>query len=128
MFQSEIFQKELLPSFPAAVDRKMNKWITLGATYTIINRSYNNLGFGFNINPGPVQFYMVADNLFGAIKPQNARYAQLRFGINLIFGSEKTTEINPHFKGVIEEREPREPKKKKKSKNEDSVEQEQESE
>lgn len=118
IIQSEIFQRDILPSFTASINRKMTKWITLAASYTAISRTYNNLGFGVNLNPGPVQIYLVSDNVLGAFKPQDARFAQFRFGINLIFGAEKTKEFNPAFAGVDKEKKKK--KKVKKAKQEDS--------
>jgi hypothetical protein len=79
----------------------MTKWITLGASYTIINRSFNNLGIALNLNPGPVQFYVITDNILGTFRPQHTRHLQVRFGINLIFGSDKSTELRAPYKGVI---------------------------
>jgi len=119
LIQSEVFQGQILPSFTFNVNRKMTKWISLAASYTIINNSYNNLGVGINVNPGPVQFYIVSDNILGAIQPQHARHAQVRVGINLIFGSDKTTQIHPSFKGSL---------KKDKDKEEDTEEEEEEEE
>lgn len=101
IIQSEFFQGNIKPSFTVNANHKVfAKWLTVGASYTVINRSYNNLGIGLNINPGPVQFYVVSDNVLGAFRPQHARYAQVRFGINFIFGSQKTTELHPSFDGV----------------------------
>ncbi|MEQ8909172.1 MAG: DUF5723 family protein [Vicingaceae bacterium] len=102
LIQSEVYRSSVRPSFTAHYNRKMNKWITLSGSYTIINRSYNNLGVGLILNPGPVQFYVVSDNLMGAFRPQHARHVQVRFGINLIFGSDKNTELRPNFRGVVE--------------------------
>lgn len=101
LIQSEFFQGTIKPSFTLSYSRKMTKWITLATSYSVINRSYNNLGFGFSIDPGPVQFYIVSDNLLGAFQPQHARHLQLRFGINLIFGREKAKEIRPSYRGVF---------------------------
>lgn len=111
ILQAEVFQGNLLPSFTLLYNRKMTKWIGMGAAYTIINRSYNNLGVSLNFNPGPVQLYVVTDNLLGAFQPQHSRHMQVRFGINLIFGSDKSTDINAAYN-------PSEKKKKKKSKDE----------
>jgi len=116
IIQSEIFQGDILPSLTASINRKMTKWITLAASYTVIHGSFTNLGFGFNLNPGPVQFYVVSDNILGAFKPQDTRFLQMRFGINLIFGSEKTKEINPSYQGVFEEGGEKKEKKEKKKK------------
>ncbi|MBL4710609.1 MAG: hypothetical protein JKY48_19450 [Flavobacteriales bacterium] len=100
LIQSEFFKGNVSPSFTASVNYKATKWISLATSFTVINRSFNNIGFGFNINPGPVQLYVISDNILGAIQPQHARHAQLRFGINFIIGSNKVKEINPAFDGV----------------------------
>jgi hypothetical protein len=98
LIQAEIFQGNILPSFTLLYNRKMTKWIGLGASYTMINRSYNNFGLAINFNPGPIQFYVVSDNLLGAFQPQHTRHLQVRFGINLIFGSDKSTKTNAAYK------------------------------
>lgn len=97
LIQTEFFQESVRPSFTASLNRKLSKWFTVAGSYTVINRSYNNLGLGVNFNPGPVQLYVMSDNILSAFKPQHARYAQVRFGINLIFGSKKTPELNAAF-------------------------------
>lgn len=107
IIQSEVYRSSVKPSFTLHYNRKMTKWISLSTSYTIINRSYNNLGLGLNINPGPIQFYIISDNVLGALQPQHARHAQVRFGINLIFGSDKTTELRPNFRGTIESKKDR---------------------
>ncbi len=105
IIQSEIFRRSIKPSFTLHYNRKMTKWITLAASYSYINRSFNNLGVGLNFNPGPVQLYVVSDNLLGAFRPQHTRHLQLRFGINFIFGSDKSTELRSTYKGAIGETE-----------------------
>ncbi len=101
IFQSEIYQSDIRPSFTLSYSRKMTRWITLSTAYTAINRTYNNLGFGVNLNPGPVQFYIISDNILGTFQPQNTRHLQVRFGINLVFGANKSTEVRPEFRGAI---------------------------
>ena len=92
----------------------MTKWIGISGSYTIINQSFANVGLGLNLNPGPVQFYLVSDNVLGAFKPQDSRYFQVRFGINLIFGSQKSKVFNaPYSKKVKEKKEKKEKKSKK---------------
>lgn len=74
-------------------------------TYTMINRSYANLGWGFAVKTGPVQFYTMFDQLplswvkiteSGSSKfissfpvPNRVDYFTFRFGINLLFGKVK---------------------------------------
>ncbi|MBD98279.1 MAG: hypothetical protein CMO34_00405 [Verrucomicrobia bacterium] len=101
ILHTEFFQGDIRPALSLNINRQMTKWISLSAAYTLINRSYNNLGLGLVLDPGPVQFYIVSDNVLGAIQPQHARHAQVRFGLNLIFGRTKTKEFHTHFHGVI---------------------------
>lgn len=75
-------------------------------TYTMANRSYANLGFGFAARLGPVQFYTIADQIpltwvkfsesggKGFSLPNRIDYFSLRFGFNLIFGKVKHKAID----------------------------------
>lgn len=114
--QSEFYKGSIRPSLTANANYKLTKWIGLGASYSMINRSFNNLGVGINLNPGPVQIYVVSDNILSGFRPQHARHAQVRLGLNLIFGSEKMKEINPSFNGVTDTKRPKKEKKEKKEK------------
>lgn len=63
LIQGSYFQSKIRPAFSLNYSRKMTKWISLSTSYTVINNSYNNVGFGVNFQPGPVQFYIVSDNV-----------------------------------------------------------------
>ncbi len=83
----------------------MNGW-TLAGTYTIYPDSYNNFGFGLATKLGPVQLYVLADNMslanFGVsfftnrntppeqnsatLWVKDSNLASLMFGINFNFG------------------------------------------
>lgn len=70
-------------------------------TYTMVNRSYANLGFGFAAKLGPVQLYTIVDQLplswvkfsdsggGGFSIPNRVDYLTVRFGLNLLFGKLK---------------------------------------
>jgi hypothetical protein len=107
LIQSEYFKGKLNPSITLSYNHKFTKWFHATASYTVINNSYNNIGGGFVVHPGPVQLYIVADNILGAIQPQNARHMQVRAGINLVFGKGKINDVTRQekkkSKKVIEE-------------------------
>ena len=86
LFYGQIFDKSIHPGLALSYNQRVGRWLSFSATYSIYNRSYNNVGLGFALNPGAVQFYMVSDNLLGALFPQNAKNLHLHFGVNLIFG------------------------------------------
>ncbi len=83
----EIFKGVIRPSFTASYYRQLNKNFGVTANYSIINRSYLNLGVGFVANFEPLQVYFVTDNVYGIIFPNKVRYANFHFGINFIFPS-----------------------------------------
>lgn len=70
-------------------------------TYTMVNRTYANLGFGFAAKLGPLQFYTIVDQLpLSWVKftsseggdfsiPNRVDYLTVRFGFNLLFGKLK---------------------------------------
>jgi len=59
-------------------------------SYTIINRSYTNIGAGVYYNYAPVQVYLVTDNIVGLFVPDAVKYANVHFGINLFLPSSKS--------------------------------------
>ncbi|MBS0010075.1 MAG: hypothetical protein KFF49_01610 [Bacteroidales bacterium] len=76
--------------------------LSTSLSYTMTNRSFNNLGFGLGVRGGPFQFYTVVDQIpLGWVEfaeegsseriviPQRLDYINVRFGINLLFGRVK---------------------------------------
>lgn len=89
LIKNNIFRSKLRPSFSLTYGRRMNRWLSLSASYSGLNSTFDNLGLGASFNPGPLQFYIVSDNVFGFFKPQHARNFHIRLGVNLIFGRDK---------------------------------------
>ncbi len=86
LFYSEIFDKSIHPGISFSFNQKVGRWLCASASYSIFNRNYENVGLGLALNGGPVQFYVVSDNLLAAFYPQNAQNIHVHFGINLTFG------------------------------------------
>lgn len=85
----EIFKGKIRPSFTASYYRQIDEHFGVTANYSIINRSYFNLGLGAVVNFEPIQFYVVTDNIVGLIAPDMVRYANFHVGINFIFPDTK---------------------------------------
>lgn len=60
-------------------------WMSLGAMYSINERSAANLGFHLVFKPGPVQIYFATDNLLNAFSVKSSPAVSLRTGLSLIF-------------------------------------------
>ena len=89
LMRNDIFQAKVRPSFSLSYSRQLISWLSVTGVYSSLNNTFDNLGVGFSVDPGPVQFYLMTDNIIGAFQPQHARNLHLRFGVNLIFGREK---------------------------------------
>lgn len=60
--------------------------VDLGLSYTVHRNSFFNVGFGIGAHFGPVDIHFLADNVIGLMKPFDAQYATLQFGLSFRFG------------------------------------------
>lgn len=64
--------------------RRFGKVLSLKGTYTVDKYSFTNVGLGANFQIGPVNFYVLADNLLSYSNIADSHYASLQFGFNII--------------------------------------------
>ncbi len=71
----------------------LGNFLSLTGSYSMIDKSTNNIGFGMAIRLGPNQWYLVSDNLLALNDPAKAEFVNLRFGMNLLFGRKHKPKI-----------------------------------
>lgn len=86
MIYGHFFDGRFHPGISISDISDFNNWFSLIMSYSIYNRSYTNLGVGFRLNLFFLQWYVSCDNVFGMIFPQQAKYVNVRTGLNLTFG------------------------------------------
>ncbi|SNZ01569.1 DUF5723 family protein [Flagellimonas pacifica] len=64
--------------------KRLGRAMSLKTTYTIDKYSLTNIGLGLNFQAGPVNFYILGDNLLGYKNIADSHYASLQFGFNII--------------------------------------------
>lgn len=64
--------------------RRFGNVMALKATYTADKFSYTNLGLGLNLQAGPVNLYVMADNLLSYQNIAASNYASFQLGLNII--------------------------------------------
>lgn len=69
-----------------AANAKLGEWFTATVNYSVYNRSYANVGAGFSLRGGPIQFYCMTDNLLGVLRPQGSRNWHVTFGMGILIG------------------------------------------
>ena len=91
--------KQLHPALALSFNNKVGRWFSTSLSYSMINRSYDNVGLGLAFT-GPVQFYAVSDNILSFLVfdkyqtgtnsslliPAYSKNVNLRFGINITIG------------------------------------------
>ncbi|MEC7772271.1 MAG: DUF5723 family protein [Bacteroidota bacterium] len=65
--------------------RRFGRVASVKATYTVDKYSFTNIGLGANFQLGPVNFYVLADNLLSYSNIADSHYASLQFGFNIIY-------------------------------------------
>ena len=85
LLYSEVYRGKFYPAFTASARVRFGHILSLGATYGIRYKTFDNLGFNAIVKLGPVQFFGVSDNIISAFRPYDSRNANLRLGLNLLF-------------------------------------------
>ncbi len=68
----------------AFYERRFGNVLALRSTYTVDKYSLTNFGLGMSLQAGPVNFYVMADNLLAYQNIAAAQTASLQFGLNII--------------------------------------------
>ncbi len=86
--RTEIFNGKLRPSLSLSANTRVIRNFSASVSYSMVNNSYTNVGAGIAAKLGPFQIYAVSDNIL-AMNPNTAQTANIRFGMNLMFGCKK---------------------------------------
>ena len=66
--------------------RRLFEGLSFKTTYTLDSFSFTNVGLGVSADIGPVNFYVLADNILEYQNLAKAQSASVQFGLNLVFG------------------------------------------
>lgn len=106
VFFAEQFMGRTATGWTASLNKNFGRVLGTGLSYTVSNRSGNNLGAGLSVNLGPVQVYAVGDNLLRLpISLAKTGYANqyinstqvfnARLGVNFVWGWKKQAAPEP---------------------------------
>lgn len=86
LFSGVLYETKLVTAATISGDYKAFGNFHLVLSYSLMYKSYKNIGLGFSLGRGSVQFYAISDNIIGIIWPLSARNLNLRFGLNINLG------------------------------------------
>jgi hypothetical protein len=96
--RTEYYKKKLREQLTLSANLSPLKILTFSFSYTLFNNTYNSFGFGFSSRLGPLNLYLISDNVptgfaleqtSGMPLPYDSRILNLRIGMNLVFGCNK---------------------------------------
>lgn len=89
----QFYEKSTRTGFSVGYEFDLNKNLGFTANYSIYSNSFSNLGLGLRLRGGPVQVYMMSDNLLAAFDLFSYKSIHFRFGVNLLFGERNGNKI-----------------------------------
>ncbi len=101
--RSEIFKGRVREQLSLSANFYPIKMVSATFNYTIMNRTFNNFGFGLALKAGPFNWYVISDNIplvyarelsSNTLLPYKARTVNFRMGFNLVFGCHKDKKLN----------------------------------
>lgn len=93
IYHARIWNAEMFHDVGVKYIGRYGRALEFHAGYSVINGTYTNLGAGLALKMGPVQFFIMSENIFGATYFDNLRTTNLRTGLNFTFyGSDKKEE------------------------------------
>lgn len=94
---NEFIKSRYRPGLILSGNVKINNWFAATINYSAYARSFSNVGLGFTIKGGPIQFYCTSDNILGFMFPQASKNFHACFGLNILIGKNKDTETQAKF-------------------------------
>ena len=88
LLSATLYRSKFLTGATVSLDYNPFGHFHVIGSYSQMYRSLKIAGLGFSAGRGPVQFYMISDNVCGFIWPLSARNINLRFGLNINLGCE----------------------------------------
>ncbi len=97
--KTDIAKKEWFQDFILSANYRPFRPLAVSANYSLLNGKWSNVGFGMNVNAGPLNLFICADNIplryakgNGILIPTGTKTTSVSFGINFVFGGKKKTE------------------------------------
>lgn len=84
--RSYYFNNNLNQAFTFSANARPINGISASLSYSIMNGSYNNIGFGLVLGGAPLQLYIISDNASAALWGHETTSVNFRFGLNIAFG------------------------------------------
>ncbi|MGV3631086.1 MAG: DUF5723 family protein [Bacteroidota bacterium] len=80
---NEFVKGKYRPGISVAANVSLKNWLCATLNYSIYNRTYSNIGVGLSLKGGPVQFYVMTDNVLAFTNILNAKNVNVTGGMSI---------------------------------------------
>ncbi len=88
--RTQFYQGDVRQQFTLSANLHPIRLLSTTFSYSVIDATYKNLGFGLGINAGPFNLYLISDTAPSEyFWPLEGRYINFKVGMNLVFGCHK---------------------------------------
>lgn len=96
--RTDFLNGNISPQVTASANVTTGRFVNLSVSYSYKNAYLKNLGAGLSLNAGPVNLYLISDNVLNILFwPQEARSVNFWFGMNMVFGYRKYQKFEQSF-------------------------------
>lgn len=89
LYHGRIWENSLYNDFSANYQGKLLRNLQLSLSYSVINGTYNNVGAGLMLKAGPMQLYLLSDNVLHLLMYENLQTSNVRIGLNVALFEKK---------------------------------------
>lgn len=89
IYHMRLWEDQAYHDFSVNYRGRVSRWFQFIVNYSVINGTFDNLGGGFDLKAGPVQLYVLSDNVLGGIFYENLQSTSVRVGLNIALYGKK---------------------------------------
>lgn len=95
------YGSEMNQAFTLSANTRPATGLTASFSYSVLNGTYNNVGFGLILGGAPFQLYFMSDNFSAGLWGHKTSSFNFRFGLNFTFGCRKKIKDFPLLKSRL---------------------------
>ena len=100
VYHMKLWNGKAYHDFSVNYQSRLSRGFQYTVSYSVINGTYNNVGLGMQFKAGPMQLYLISDNVLDIIWYENLQSSNMRAGLNITLFDKK----DKRHKKVNEER------------------------
>jgi hypothetical protein len=91
LFNGISWDHHFYPALSVSYYYQIPRILGIMVSYNIFNNQFTNIGAGLSISAGPIQLYVLSDNVPGLIFYHSTNNSSIQFGINIAINPKKET-------------------------------------